>query len=184
MAQLQFVKGVDKVVRTMHSCHRKADRGAERGLKRAGMLLQRMSMEICPVQTGDLRDSAETRWDGAGTKTVVRVVYKTDYAVYVHEDLTKAHGAAFNRKYARLIATRGRRLHKSKKGRFTKITARQQLRDKKGRFTGRTSTDVIKDPYFMRGEQQQAKFLEKPARENRGELIAVVRDAFAEEFRK
>ena len=81
-------------------------------------------------------------------KSVV-VGYTAAYAVYVHENLEAAHGTAYNAKYAAEIS-QGQMVNK--KGRVVK---------KKG-WKGRTS----------RGPEQQAKFLEQPARElsNSGEL--------------
>lgn len=79
--------------------------------------------------------AAKEKKDG---DVAVVVGYTQNYAVYVHEDLTKAHGAAFNVKHAAEIAS------------------------------GEEHT---------RGADQQAKFLERPARENRQEYAAIVEDA-------
>jgi hypothetical protein len=82
--------------------------------------------------------------DGVGGESVV-VGYTASYAVHVHEDLEAKHGADYNSWHGEEIS-RGR----TKSGR------------KKSGWKGRTS----------RGPDQQAKFLEQPARElnNSGEL--------------
>jgi hypothetical protein len=75
----------------------------------------------------------------------VVVGYTAAYAVYVHENLEAAHGAAYNAKHAAEISAGKTKSSKTKKG-----------------WKGATS----------RGPNQQAKFLEQPARElnNSGEL--------------
>jgi hypothetical protein len=65
----------------------------------------------------------------------VSVGYTAAYAVFVHEDLQKAHGAAFNIKHADEIASGAE---------------------------------------HSRGPEQQAKFLEGPAREKAGDIGAKV----------
>lgn len=74
----------------------------------AGLVLQSDSQELVPVQTGDLKNSAQTRLEqtDAGVVEVI-VSYNTDYAGFVHENLEAAHGAAFNTKYATQIAEYG-----------------------------------------------------------------------------
>ena len=59
--------------------------GCNRGLKKAGLLLQRESQKVVPVDLGVLKASAFTRETGAGFATVVYVGYTAAYAIYVHE---------------------------------------------------------------------------------------------------
>ena len=75
-----------------------------RGLKKAGLLLQRESMKLVPVDHGVLRGSAFTRVIGVGSKTDVQVGYTASYAIYVHENLDAAHGKQFNAKYRKEIS--------------------------------------------------------------------------------
>ncbi len=119
--------------------------GFEVGLKQAGVFLLAASQKIVPVWRGPLKASGRTlNIGGKGYLADVVVHYGAgaNYAVVVHEDLDKAHGAAFNIKYARQIAD------------------------------ARTADQ--KAYYFKRGEDQVAKFLEKPARLHRGTLFAIV----------
>lgn len=77
-----------------------------RGLKKAGLFLQKESLKLVPVETGALKGSAFTSINKEGRNGVSDVIvgYTASYAVYVHEDLTKAHGAMYNRKYRVKIA--------------------------------------------------------------------------------
>ena len=123
--------------------------GVARGLKKGGLHLQRKSQEITPVDWGPLKASSFLRnVGGSGFDTDIVVGYGGEgvgYAVYVHEDLNKAHGKEFNIKHAAEIAA-GKMVYKGKK----------------------------KKPMANRGEKQQAKFLERPAREERRKIINII----------
>ena len=123
--------------------------GVARGLKIAGLHLQRESQKIAPVQLGNLKNSAFTRASGSGLKTDVIVGYTAAYAAYVHEDPDKAHGEDFNVKHAAEI------VH-AKANNLKAATAEGGM--------------------FKRGPNQQYKFLEKPAREHRTELLKIIRN--------
>ena len=112
----------------------------------AGLYLQRMSQKIVPAFLGVLRGSAFTRRFGVGFKSDVIVGYTAKYAVYVHEDMDKRHGAAYNAYYASQIA--------GAKGKTGSKAKRRQWKNRK--------------------PNDQAKFLEKPYRENRGVLLSII----------
>lgn len=114
------------------------------GLKLGGIYLQRKSQQIVPVQLGPLKASAFTRDIGTVKRPDVIVGYTANYAVYVHEDLEKAHGQAFNIKHSSAIAGASKKQKTAKGG------------------------------MFLRGENQQAKFLEKPAREERTAILNII----------
>jgi len=63
----------------------------ERGLKRAGLFVQRESQKIVPVDTGALKNSAGTSSTGFGWNTTVAVFYTQSYAIYVHERTELRH---------------------------------------------------------------------------------------------
>ena len=133
------VTGLNVVLKNLKAVKPRLGVKIGRNLKRAGLFLQRMSQEIVPVDEGPLKASAFTRnVGGVDWATDIVVGYTMDYAVYVHENLTKAHGRAYNVKYAGQIA------------------------DKKNKS------------FHKRGENQQAKFLERPMREKRKEMLAIV----------
>lgn len=69
-----------------------------------GEYLLTESHYIVPVDTGHMRDTSYVRREGTGFYTVIIVAYTAEYAVYVHEDLGKAHGDQYNIKYASQIA--------------------------------------------------------------------------------
>jgi hypothetical protein len=119
--------------------------GAERGLTEAADFLMRKSQEIVPVQTGNLKASYFIRKFGSGTRTDMVLGYTAKYAAYVHERLDLAHGAAFNVKHADEIAAAA------------------------GMKAGTAQGGM-----FNRSENQQAKFLERPARDNRGALLRII----------
>lgn len=99
------VEGLDKVFANMKIAHSDMGKGVQRALKRAGALIMRESQKEVPVDTNILKPSAFIRPKGSGFKTEVHVGYSgTDYAIWVHEDLSKAHGEAFNIKHADDIA--------------------------------------------------------------------------------
>jgi hypothetical protein len=71
----------------------------ERGLKRAGLYLQRLSQKVVPVLTGALKNSAGTRMMGHGFHSVAVVFYTQVYAVYVHERTELRHKAGKQAKF-------------------------------------------------------------------------------------
>lgn len=132
------ISGLPQVLNKLRtSAKPKIGTAVARGLKKAGLALLRESQQLVPVDTGNLRGTGKCRnVGGSGFDADVVVAYggeNCNYAVYVHEDTTKKHGAAYNAAYG----SEGEKL---------------------------------------RGEKQQAKFLEQPAREMRSELIKIIVD--------
>ncbi len=143
MARVTGISGIDVIIRNLKRVDAQIARGVARGLKRGGLLLQRKSQEIVPVDKGPLKASAFTRnVGGSGFKTDIIVGYTAGYAVYVHEDLEKAHGEAFNIKHAEEIAN--------------------------------AHTKAQKKMWFNRGLNQQAKFLEQPARQLKPVILKII----------
>ena len=70
-----------------------------KGLIRGGLLVQRLSQKVVPVDTGALRGSAGTRAFGVGWGTEVAVFYTQGYAVYVHERTELRHKKGKQAKY-------------------------------------------------------------------------------------
>ena len=142
------IQGLNKVISNLKKAKGTIGRDIGRGLKRGGLYLQRKSMGFVPVQLGVLKASSFCRnVGGMGFDTDVIVGYTANYAVYVHEDLNKAHGMQFNEKYA------------------AEIAAAQG-----------TPRGTAQGGMFQRGKDQQAKFLERPAREERGAIILIVQN--------
>jgi len=144
------VTGLRTVIKALQEARKRHGKGIERGLKKAGLFLQAESQKIVPVDLGPLRASAFTRASGRGAGTEVRVGYTAAYAVYVHENLDARHGADYNAWHGEMIAKA-----KNTKG-------------KKGK--------ALKRKWHDRGPNQQAKFLERPLRNNRKLMAQMVID--------
>lgn len=159
MANVTKVLGVDKFIHRLRQHKKKAAFGVQRGLKRAGLFIQRESMELVPVETGHLRAGAFTRAEGSGMRTVVTVGYVADYAIFVHEDMEAAHGTAFNIKYAKEI--------------------------KEAKWYSATRSDPDGDitywlQFHARGPDQRAKFLSTPIETKSREIRMIVQDSVDE----
>jgi len=138
--ELVSVTGINEVLGNMKNAPNLYGRSIARGLKQGGKFLLRESKKIVPVDTGNLKASGFVRSEGSGIHTDVTVGYTANYAVYVHEDMEKAHGADYNIKHL-LLHKRGK---------------------KKGQIV------------VQRGENQQAKFLERPALEQRDQILGII----------
>ena len=105
MAAKKFqIEGLNELVQKLQKAEGQILNNVNRGIKKAGLFLQRESMLLVPIQTGNLRASAFTRASGKGKDFSVVVGYTASYAVFVHENLDAAHGKAFNIKHADKIA--------------------------------------------------------------------------------
>ena len=144
MAKLTKMTGMKEVLKKFEKATLQYKKGIRRGLKLGGIYLQAKSQAIVPVQLGVLKNSAFTRDIGSAARPDIIVGYTANYAVFVHEDLEKAHGQAFNIKHGLAIAGASKNAKTAKGG------------------------------LFLRGENQQAKFLEKPAREERSQILAII----------
>ena len=145
MSQIARMTGIKSVLAKLNKATDDYSRNIRRGLVKGGLHLQAKSQEIVPKQLGVLSASAFTRDIGNALHPDIIVGYTADYAVFVHEDLEKRHGQAFNQYYATEIAN-----------------------------AEGTSSGTAKGGLFNRGENQQAKFLEKPARDERGAIFAII----------
>ena len=85
------VTGVEAILRNLTRTKQQQAKGMERGLVKAGLMLQRASQKVVPVDTANLKKSAFTRKEKSGFSTVVLVGYTANYAIYVHEDLEASH---------------------------------------------------------------------------------------------
>ena len=158
------ITGMAGVLSKLRKTKSRLNASISRGLVKGGQYLQRESEKIVPVMTGNLRGTAFTRrlsWDH------VTVGYTASYAAFVHENLNAAHGKTFNIKHAAEISRAGRMT--------TTKSGRQTFNPFKGKLMGTAAGGM-----FPRGENQQAKFLERPMREKRSEILRIV----AEEARK
>lgn len=165
MATSLEIKELKKFVKRLEKAGARIQSRAERGLIDAGSFLQGESMKIVPVQTGYLRASAFVRKVGPGH---VIVGYAAAYAAYVHENPNAAHGQAFNIKHAERISRANTRLT---------FTEGEPLQSGVTRRVSGQKSGTRRSTYFNRGPNQQYKFLEKPARERRDDMLRIIRDA-------
>ena len=85
MADIGSITGIIGVLKNLKVYTAAAALGCDRGLKKAGLLLQKESQKLVPVDLGNLKASAYTRSEGSGFGTVVYIGYTANYALYVHE---------------------------------------------------------------------------------------------------
>ena len=100
MAKVMKITGVSKILKNLKKVNAGFAAGFEKGLKRGGLFLQRMSQKVVPVDKSPLKNSARTRnMGGRGFDADIIVSYGTDYAVYVHENLNASHAEGKEAKY-------------------------------------------------------------------------------------
>jgi hypothetical protein len=97
MAEVLFMRGVSEVAHNVMKGVIATNQQLRVGMLQAGLFLQRESMEVVPVLTGNLRGSAFTRQEEDGM--VVIVGYTANYAIYVHENLEAHHKPGKTAKY-------------------------------------------------------------------------------------
>lgn len=91
---------VQEVITALQRVRKKKTAAVFRGLKKAGLFVQRESQLIVPVDTGVLRNTANTRGiKHSETDVEVRVSYGTEYGIYVHEDLGANHAPGTEAKF-------------------------------------------------------------------------------------
>ena len=100
--------GVKEIKVALFKHREKYGAGMTAGLTLAGLFLQRKSMEIVPIDTGNLRGGAFTRKEGQRYNTRVFVGYTAKYAVYVHEDPDARHKEGKSYKYLEIPLRRHR----------------------------------------------------------------------------
>jgi hypothetical protein len=92
MVNMVKVFGTDEIKKAMKKANKKLGHSARKGLIKGGLLLQRESQKVVPVEFGVLKNSAGTEAIGHGWYTDVVVFYTASYAVYVHEITYRGRG--------------------------------------------------------------------------------------------
>lgn len=85
MPKFAHVTGAEVIFRNIKLRKKEIASGMSRGLLKAGLVLQRESQRVVPVDTGNLKASAFTNLKGKDFGTSVTVGYTANYALYVHE---------------------------------------------------------------------------------------------------
>ncbi len=90
-----------RVIKKLHAVKVKKIAALKRGLYKCGLYLQRLSMELVPIDTAALKNSARTHgpFQKGKTKIEVWVTYGTEYGIYVHEDLDAWHAPGTQAKF-------------------------------------------------------------------------------------
>lgn len=141
--------GEKNLIRALHRKERRYAHAMQVAVLNGATFVLRESNEVVPVDKGRLRDSGYALRSGSGLGSVGTVGYRKDYGIWVHEDLTKAHGEAYNIKHAADIAA------------------------------GNTyDYEGERRTYRPRRPQERAKFLEFAIRTKRRALQGVVRNTF------
>ena len=139
------IEGLENLERNLEKAHREIIKRTKARAIKAGKFVLRKSQEIVPVQTGNLKASGFVRDEGGKDSVDVVVGYTAQYALFVHENLEAAHGSAFNAKH------------------------QQEIAMAKG-----TKAGTVRGGMFERGPNQQAKFLERPLREQRALILKIL----------
>lgn len=93
------VQGSKKVQAALDGHRDHVEGNLPRALLMGALFLQRESQKIVPVDTGLLRNSANSRVETLGRQVTAIVSYGTDYGIYVHEDLEARHKPGKQAKY-------------------------------------------------------------------------------------
>ena len=101
---------VKAIIQRLRKPDRRAVNAITDGMQAAANKIYEISQFYVPMDTMDLAASGKVTqvyaelYENKTLNYVLEVSYHAPYAVYVHEDPTKAHGAEFNIKYADEIA--------------------------------------------------------------------------------
>lgn len=85
------VRGIKEIKQQLREHKEATAESIRRGLWKVGMYVQREAMMLSPVDTGNMRLSANTRMKKTKRGASVRVVYTAAYSIFVHENLYAHH---------------------------------------------------------------------------------------------
>jgi hypothetical protein len=91
MAKMFEFYGTEAFLKNFKIVTEKQRKAALRGLYKGGLLLQRESQKVVPVDTGNLKNSAFTRKVEDSAIPEVQVGYTAAYGIYVHENEEAKH---------------------------------------------------------------------------------------------
>lgn len=92
----KYIRGGLQLIQALKNRHKQHHKRAMRGLERAAKLIKKRSDHIVPIEFGDLTFSSFIEKEPNGYV----IGYSDPKAIWVHEDLNKAHGEVYNKKYA------------------------------------------------------------------------------------
>lgn len=91
MSDKAEVTGAEKLSETLKQFAVKFPELVAKGIHREGLALEEKAMQLVPVDTGRLRQSAYVREGSADGEKKERIGFGAEYALPVHEDLTAHH---------------------------------------------------------------------------------------------
>jgi hypothetical protein len=141
------VKGINAVVNRWSRANKGIGRKVAGALGAGGRFLLKESKKIVPTETGDLAKSGYVKNIGkrSGFDAEIIVGYTASHAGIVHEVMDAAHGKDFNAKHAAYIA-----------------------------WIQANGTATQKRVWKPRRAEEQAKFLEIPAKTKRRQILKII----------
>jgi len=79
------IKGTARVIQNMSNRVRSIERRTVAGMWKAGLIVRQRSMQLTPVDTGNLKGSTFMHSATIKNMPVVKIGYTASYAMYVHE---------------------------------------------------------------------------------------------------
>lgn len=79
------LEGLQKVQRNLNEKIDEIEEKSEKGIKEAGLLVERESKQRTPVDTGNLKGGTYTETITSSKGTGVEIGYTAKYAIHVHE---------------------------------------------------------------------------------------------------
>jgi hypothetical protein len=101
---MALLDGPKRVINALFRRREQYGRNFERTSLEVVRYILNQCAKIIPIKTARMANTGFGRVRGSGFQAIAEVGYGTHYALYVHEDLDKVHGEAFNVKYAAQIA--------------------------------------------------------------------------------
>lgn len=103
--RISKVGGVHHLMTTLERQKGRYAGGIQHGRRKAAEFLLGEAQRFVPIDSGELSNSGKVVERGVGVKGPTFVQFTAEHAIFVHEDMEKAHGALFNIKYAQDILT-------------------------------------------------------------------------------
>lgn len=77
------MKDFEELLKKLEASKRAVEKGVQKGVYKAGLLIEGDAKQICAVDTGLLRASINTKSETKDTKTVANVGTNVEYAPYI-----------------------------------------------------------------------------------------------------
>lgn len=86
MTQLNQMKGIDKVIKSLNKEIKGIEGRTRRGMSKVGLFIEHKSMKECPVVTSNLRNSHYSESFNTARGPAVEIGFTASYAPFVHEN--------------------------------------------------------------------------------------------------